>query len=55
VGSAEQVDQGLDELAARFGVREMIISTRAYGLAAKAAVDGADRPGLLQDHRLGLI
>ncbi len=35
VGSAEQVAAGLDELAARFGVAEMIISTRAYGLDAK--------------------
>ncbi len=35
VGSAEQVAAGLDELAARFGVAEMIISTRAHGLDAK--------------------
>ena len=35
VGSAEQVADGLDELAARFGVREMIISTRAHGMPAK--------------------
>jgi luciferase family oxidoreductase group 1 len=35
VGSAEQVADGLDELAARFGVREMIISTRAHGRPAK--------------------
>ena len=35
VGSAEQVADGLDELAARFGVREMILSTRAHGLPAK--------------------
>jgi luciferase family oxidoreductase group 1 len=35
VGSAEQVAAGLDELAQRFGVAEMIISTRAHGLDAK--------------------
>ena len=35
VGSAEQVAAGLDELAERFGVREMIISTRAHGQDAK--------------------
>ncbi|HEY7815591.1 MAG TPA: LLM class flavin-dependent oxidoreductase [Nakamurella sp.] len=35
VGSAEQVADGLDELADRFGVREMIISTRAHGQDAK--------------------
>lgn len=35
VGSAEQVAAGLDELATRYGVREMIISTRAHGLPAK--------------------
>ena len=37
VGSAEQVAAGLDELAQRYGVREMIISTRAYSLPAKLA------------------
>jgi luciferase family oxidoreductase group 1 len=37
VGSAEQVAAGLDELAQRYGVREMIISTRAYSLSAKLA------------------
>lgn len=35
VGSADQVAVGLDELARRYGVREMIISTRAHGLPAK--------------------
>ncbi len=35
VGSADQVANGLDELARSFGVREMIISTRAHGRAAK--------------------
>ena len=35
VGSAEQVAAGLDELARRYGVREMIVSTRAHGLPAK--------------------
>ena len=35
VGTADQVAAGLDELATRFGVREMIISTRAHGLPAK--------------------
>ena len=35
VGSADQVAAGLDELARRYGVREMIVSTRAHGLPAK--------------------
>lgn len=35
VGSADQVAAGLEELARRYGVREMIISTRAHGLPAK--------------------
>ncbi len=35
VGDAEQVAAGLGELADRFGVQEMLISTRAHGLAAK--------------------
>ena len=35
VGDAEQVAQGLDALAERFGVHEMLISTRAHGVAAK--------------------
>ena len=35
VGDAEQVADGLDELVDRFGVKEMLISTRAYGLDAK--------------------
>jgi luciferase family oxidoreductase group 1 len=35
IGSADQVAQGLDELADRFGVQEMLISTRAHGTAAK--------------------
>ena len=35
VGDAEQVVQGLDELAESFGVKEMLISTRAHGTAAK--------------------
>jgi luciferase family oxidoreductase group 1 len=35
VGDAEQVADGLDELVDRFGVKEMLISTRAHGLDAK--------------------
>jgi luciferase family oxidoreductase group 1 len=35
VGSTEQVAEGLDELVDRFGVQEMLISTRAHGQAAK--------------------
>jgi luciferase family oxidoreductase group 1 len=35
VGDAEQVADGLDALADRFGVQEMLISTRAHGGAAK--------------------
>ncbi len=35
VGSAETVARGLDGLADRFGVQEMLISTRAHGAAAK--------------------
>ncbi|MGS0687853.1 LLM class flavin-dependent oxidoreductase [Nakamurella sp. GG22] len=35
VGTADNVAQGLDELADRFGVHEMLISTRAHGAAAK--------------------
>lgn len=35
VGTAEQVADGLDVLADRFGVAEMLISTRAHGAAAK--------------------
>ena len=35
VGTAEQVATGLDELVDRFGVQEMLISTRAHGEAAK--------------------
>jgi len=34
VGDAEQVADGLDQLVDRFGVKEMLISTRAHGLAA---------------------
>ncbi len=35
IGNAEQVADGLDELVDRFGVKEMLISTRAHGLQAK--------------------
>ncbi len=35
VGTADSVARGLDELAVRFGVQEMLISTRAHGAAAK--------------------
>ena len=35
VGTADQVAEGLDELVDRFGVKEMLISTRAHGLDAK--------------------
>jgi len=35
VGDAAQVADGLDELVDQFGVKEMLISTRAHGLAAK--------------------
>jgi luciferase family oxidoreductase group 1 len=35
VGSPDQVAAGLDELVDRFGVKEMLISTRAHGLPAK--------------------
>ena len=35
VGSVEQVVDGLDALVDRFGVQEMLISTRAHGAAAK--------------------
>ncbi len=35
VGTADQVAEGLDELVDRFGVKEMLISTRAHGLGAK--------------------
>ena len=35
VGTADSVAHGLDELADRFGVQEMLISTRAHGAAAK--------------------
>jgi luciferase family oxidoreductase group 1 len=35
VGDASQVADGLDALADRFGVQEMLISTRAHGAAAK--------------------
>jgi len=35
VGTAEQVADGLDELVDRFGVKEMLISTRTHGLDAK--------------------
>lgn len=57
VGSADQVAAGLDELAARFGVREMIISTRAHGLPAKLrsmeliAQAYADRPAAVPARR----
>ncbi len=35
IGTAEQVADGLDALVDRFGVKEMLVSTRAHGLAAK--------------------
>ena len=35
IGTAEQVADGLDELVDRFGVKEMLVSTRAHGLQAK--------------------
>ena len=35
IGDADQVGRGLDELAAHYGVKEMLISTRAHGMAAK--------------------
>ncbi len=35
IGNPEQVADGLDALVDRFGVKEMLISTRAHGLSAK--------------------
>ena len=35
VGSADQVAAGLDQLVDRFGVKEMLISTRAHGAQAR--------------------
>lgn len=35
VGTVDQVADGLDDLVDRFGVKEMLISTRAHGLDAK--------------------
>lgn len=35
IGTPEQVADGLDALVDRFGVKEMLISTRAHGLQAK--------------------
>ena len=35
IGNPEQVADGLDALVDRFGVKEMLVSTRAHGLQAK--------------------
>jgi alkanesulfonate monooxygenase SsuD/methylene tetrahydromethanopterin reductase-like flavin-dependent oxidoreductase (luciferase family) len=35
IGNPEQVADGLDALVDRFGVKEMLVSTRAHGLHAK--------------------